>query len=436
MVNSTAHPDYEEVTRFLFSRLPVYQRTGSASYKIDLSVTQALDAYFGHPHRHYPTLHIAGTNGKGSVSHMLASVLQHAGYRTGLYTSPHLKDFRERIRINGTPVSEEYIVRFVREHHHLFDELSPSFFEITVAMAFQYFAEEQVDIAVIETGLGGRLDSTNIITPLCSVITNIGLDHTRFLGDTLPQIAAEKGGIIKERVPVVIGRTQPETAHVFRRIAADRRAPIRFADRHFRAVPLPASSWSCRRYRIEEEGEVRFPGLATDLPGDYQAENLQTVMQTLRLVENRFSVEDTTVLRGLAEASRTTGLLGRWQVLEEKPLIVADTGHNGDALRRLVRQISSIPHRQLIMVTGFVRDKDIRQLLALLPSRAHYIFTQAAIPRALEAEELHRLARQHGLQGEVVRPVAAAVKRARAMAGTEDMIFIGGSTFVVAEALP
>ncbi len=432
------HPtlnDYPSVTEYLFSRLPVYQRTGGASYKIDLSVTRALDKHFGHPHRHYATLHVAGTNGKGSVSHMLASVLQEAGYRTGLYTSPHLKDFRERIRLNGKPVAEEYVTDFVRRNIPLIEKLNPSFFEITVLMAFQYFSEAGIDIAVIETGLGGRLDSTNIITPLCSVITNIGHDHVQFLGHTLEAIAREKAGIIKAGVPVVVGRTQPETAEVFRQVAARHHAPLLFADREMTAEPIGGDT-SLQSFRIRKKKRVLFPKLTTDLLGDYQKENLVTVLTTLQSLPPLFHIGRETIEQGLRKVARNTGLLGRWQILDQAPLVVADTGHNEEAWRYLSRQIAHTPHRRLFIVIGFVNDKTLTPLLQQLPKEAYYLFTQAAIPRAANATKILEEARKEGLQGEVVRPVKAAIQKAYHLAGTEDMIFIGGSTFVVAEALP
>ncbi len=435
MVAGIDYNDYRKVTEYLFSRLPVYQRTGPAAYKVDLENAHLLDDYFGHPHRGYATIHIAGTNGKGSVSHMLASVLQEAGYRTGLYTSPHLKDFRERIRINGEPVSEDYVKNFVREHDHLFGEIEPSFFEITVAMAFRYFADEKVDVAVIETGLGGRLDSTNIIRPLCSVITNIGRDHTRFLGNTLQSIAREKAGIIKKGIPAVIGRYQEETAGIFRETADRTGSEIYFAGENLSIDYSMISTGGKQIFNVKERDRIFLKDLQTDLLGNYQRENTITALQTLRVMEKDLPWREKNLRDGFANISGNTGLLGRWQVLQQHPLVICDTGHNRDAFLQLVRQIENTPRKDLYMVMGFVNDKDPGEILELLPKDASYLFTRAAIPRAMEAEKLQQQAAKHGLRGLAVPSVKKAVEKALSEAGKNDMVFIGGSTFVVAEAL-
>ncbi len=435
MVAGIDYNDYRKVTEYLFSRLPVYQRTGPAAYKVDLGNAHLLDDYFGHPHRAYPTIHIAGTNGKGSVSHMLASVLQEAGYRTGLYTSPHLKDFRERIRINGKPVSEDYVKNFVREHDHLFGEIEPSFFEITVAMAFRYFADEKVDVAVIETGLGGRLDSTNIILPLCSVITNIGMDHTRFLGNTLQSIAREKAGIFKKAIPAVIGRYQKETAPVFRETAAQTGSEIYFAGENLSIDYSMISMTGKQIFNVKERDRIFLKDLQTDLLGDYQRENTITALQTLRVLEKDLPWREKNLRDGFANVSGNTGLLGRWQVLRQHPLVICDTGHNRDAFLQLVRQIENTPRKDLYMILGFVNDKDPDEILELLPKDAFYLFTRAAIPRAMEAEKLQQQAVKHGLRGAAMPSVEKAMEKALSKAGKNDMVFIGGSTFVVAEAL-
>jgi dihydrofolate synthase/folylpolyglutamate synthase len=408
---------YREATEFLFTSLPVFQRVGAAAYKPGLDNTLRLDERLGHPHRRFHTIHVAGTNGKGSVSHMLAAVLQTAGCRTGLYTSPHLLDFRERIRVDGAMIPEAEVIDFVERHRSVADEISPSFFELTMMMAFDWFARQEVDVAVIETGLGGRLDSTNIITPQVSVITNISHDHAQFLGDTLDRIAAEKAGIIKPGVPVVIGETQPETEPVFRKTAAENHAPIVFADRRFPHV-------STAQYPL-------------DLPGLYQEKNLKTVLAALEVLngQGRLPVPESAVKEGLRHAARLTGLLGRWQILRQKPLTVADTGHNEGGIREVVAQIARTPHDKLYVVFGVVNDKDLMKIWPLLPQDAYYLFTQARIERALPAEKLYEQAMEQGFSGELLPTVPEAVERAQTLAQEGDMIFIGGSTFTVAEAL-
>lgn len=409
---------YREAIDFLFTSLPEFQRVGGAAYKPGLGNTRQLDDHLGFPHRRFHTLHVAGTNGKGSTSHMLAAILQTAGYRTGLYTSPHLLDFRERIRVDGAMIPESEVVDFVSRHRAVIDRIRPSFFEMTVAMAFDHFARERVDVAVVETGLGGRLDSTNIVVPLVSVITNIGYDHTRFLGDTLEKIAAEKGGIIKPGVPVVIGETQAETEPVFRRIAAGNGSPILFADREMAGATT-----------------AQYP---LDLPGRYQEMNLKTVLATTRVLNGQgvLRLPESAVRQGLRRAAALTGLRGRWEVLNHRPLTVADTGHNEAGLRPVMTQIAATPHRKLYLVIGVVDDKDLTRIWPLLPRTAHYLFTQAGIERALPAAELYRRATEQGFAGELIPTIPEAVRRAQELATDEDMIFIGGSTFTVAEALP
>ncbi len=409
--------DYQSTIDFLFSRFAEFQWVGGAAYKPGLGNALRLDEHFGRPHRKFHTIHVAGTNGKGSVSHMIAAILQSAGYKTGLYTSPHLLDFRERIRVDGEMIPEQEVIDFVRDNSDFIDDLQPSFFEITTAMAFDRFARSGVDAAVIEAGLGGRLDSTNIITPLVSVITNIGYDHTRFLGDTLEKIAVEKAGIIKPGVPVVIGETQPETDLIFREIAAENCAPIVFADQHFAHV-------STADYPL-------------DLTGRYQEKNLKTVLAAVeRLNEQEIpSLSQSAVKEGLAHAAQLTGLRGRWQILQQKPLIVADTGHNEAGLREVTTQIVETPHDKLYVVFGVVNDKDLVKIWPLMPREAYYFFTQAQIERALPAEKLYAQAMDHGFAGELVPTIPAAIERAQALADQDDMIFIGGSTFTVTEAL-
>jgi dihydrofolate synthase / folylpolyglutamate synthase len=429
--------NYPETLEYLFSRLPMYQRIGKAAYKADLSTTVALDKYFSHPHRLYGSIHIAGTNGKGSVSHMLAAILQQAGYRTGLYTSPHLKDFRERIRISGRPVEKDFVVDFVSSHRRVLEELNPSFFEMSVAMAFDYFAREKIDIAVVETGMGGRLDSTNIITPLVSVITNIGMDHMEFLGDSLPLIAAEKAGIIKPGVPVVIGEMQEEVKEVFLEKAAGVKAGgITFASEVYKCEYAFLTLQGRQSLSISRQGRPEYKDLETDLQGIYQQKNVVTVLQTVDILNHSgLEINRDSIYSGLARAGEKTGLLGRWQIAGANPAIIYDTAHNREGLKMVLKQIGITPHKKLHMVIGFVSDKNIRELLAMFPADASYYFTRASIPRALDEGELHHMAREAGLRGNRYGTVAEALKAARQNAGSDDLIFVGGSTFVVADIL-
>jgi len=435
MVEKKRFGSYREVLDFLFSSLPMYQRTGSAAYKIDLEVTHTMDAYFHHPHNKYPSIHIAGTNGKGSVSHMLASVLQEAGLKTGLYTSPHLKDFRERIKINGDLIPKKYVIDFINDNFSFLSKIKPSFFEMTAAMAFQYFSEEQVDIAIIETGLGGRLDSTNIIHPVCSVITNIGLDHTQFLGKSLTEIAHEKAGIIKNHIPVVVGKSQPETEPVFRQAATSCQSNILFADQHF---DIPYSMFAPdgnQIFTVYKDHKPFLSNLETDLAGTYQRENTATALQVIDTLKDQYRVDEHVLREGLKNVIRNTGLHGRWEVINQHPLTVCDTGHNAEAFRWILPQIKNTPYKKLHVIIGFVNDKHYREMLEMLPKDAHYYFTQATIPRALPAEILQQEAEKSGLSGIVVTPVSHAVETARSQADKHDFIFIGGSTFVVAETI-
>ncbi|MFP4367925.1 MAG: bifunctional folylpolyglutamate synthase/dihydrofolate synthase [Bacteroidales bacterium] len=428
--------DYKQTLDYLFSQLPMYQRIGKAAYKSDLGTTISLDKYFDHPHKLFPCIHIAGTNGKGSVAHMLASVLQNTGYKTGLYTSPHLLDFRERIRINGVPVNKEYVTKFVASHHKIFEQLEPSFFEMTVAMAFDYFAKEKVDIAVIETGMGGRLDSTNIITPEVSVITNIGFDHTEFLGSSLKEIAKEKAGIIKPGVPVVIGEVKDETKDVFIEKARSSGSDIFFAPDKYKCNYALQTYGGQQSFYITEKGKLKYGKLETDLLGWYQQKNVITVLQTLDVIENagRYICMKN-VYEGLRNVSKTTGLLGRWQIIGSNPLIVCDTAHNSEGITEVLKQIHSTPYRKLHMVTGFVNDKNTSHILKLFPADAHYYFTKASIPRALDPVKLKEEARTAGLEGEVFSSVIQALSAAKKAAAENDLIFVGGSTFIVADAI-
>jgi len=424
---------YQEALDYIYSQLPMFHRIGKAAYKADLGNTLKLDEYFGHPHRTFKTIHVAGTNGKGSTSHMLAAVLQKAGYRVGLYTSPHLKDFRERIRVNGEMIPESEVTSFVCKHKDFFNQIKPSFFEMTVALAFDYFARMNLDIAVIEVGLGGRLDSTNIINPILSVITNIALDHTDLLGDTLQKIAAEKAGIIKPNTPVVISQYQPEIEEIFITKAKEQNSPIFFAGKEI-VISEQSISDNMQFFKlIEGDKEIN---IELDLLGIYQRNNLPGVIKAIELLKvNNFTIADSTITDGLKNVQSLTGLMGRWQKISENPLIYCDTGHNVDGIQHVVDQINRTPHNKLHMVIGAVADKNIDGMLALLPKSATYYFTQAAIPRALKHEELKERAMLHGLKGNSYPSVAMALTAAKEAAHPNDLIFIGGSTFVVAEVV-
>lgn len=404
--------DYRAATEWLFSQLPVYQNTGMspAKYKIDLEKTHRLMEVLGHPEEGLTCIHVAGTNGKGSVSHMLAAIFQSHGYKTGLYTSPHLVDFRERIRINGQPVDEQSVVDFVAKYKDTFKALQLSFFEMTVGLALHTFKLQKTDIAIIETGMGGRLDSTNVVSPLLSVITNIGYDHKDFLGETLAKIAAEKAGIIKENTPVVIGRRHNETDTVFEEIAQQRNAKIHFA----------------------QDVEMELPQCS--LRGNYQAENIRTVMACLPLL-SRYPLSRESVNTALMNVQNLTGLRGRWEILQTHPTVIADTGHNEDGLRAVMSQLSELNAPLLHMVFGLVKEKDRESILKLLPQEAVYYFCQASIPRALDAEVLAHDAQNAGLKGQVFRDVKSALEAAKKVARPDEVIFVGGSTFVVADAL-
>lgn len=423
--------NYQETLTYLYNSAPLFQQVGSAAYKEGLENTYALDAYFGHPHRSFRTIHVAGTNGKGSCSHTLAAILQSAGYRVGLYTSPHLADFRERIRVNGTPVPESFVIDFVEKHRPFFEPLHPSFFELTTAMAFHYFALQQVDVAVIEVGLGGRLDCTNIIQPDLCVITNISFDHVQFLGNTLAKIAGEKAGIIKPHTPVVIGETTPETKPVFKAKAEQEEAPIVFAEEEHLLLDS----------RHDESGQyvyqtADYADLKGELGGLCQEKNTNTLLSAIRQLKQagyRFGEAD--VRNGFARVCELTGLQGRWQRLANRPAVVCDTGHNVGGIQYIVKQLSFQHYRRLHIVIGMVNDKDIRGVLALLPADATYYFTQASVKRALPAEKMQRQASAFGLQGNAYPNVKTALEAALAQADAEDFVFVGGSSFIVADLL-
>lgn len=424
--------NYTAAVEFLYSNLPMFQRIGAAALKHDLSNTIRLCDALGNPQLRFKSVHIAGTNGKGSSSHMIASVLQEAGYITGLYTSPHLKDFRERIQCNGTPVPESFVVDFVNRIHPHIEIIQPSFFEITVAMAFDYFASVGVDVAVIETGLGGRLDSTNVITPMVSLITNIGWDHKDILGDTLEKIATEKAGIIKEHVPVVISERQSGIDEVFRNRARELHADITFAQDRYHVELITESGK--KLFKVNTNNTVLYAGLQLPLQGNYQQYNLAGVLATVDLLNTRgLAISEDHIRSGLVHVVRNTHLKGRWQLLSQRPLIICDTGHNVDGIRQVVRQILEQTYVNLFVVIGMVKDKDIKAVLRELPRNAAYYFCEAKIPRALPAEELKAAALELGLRGVAVPDVNEAIAKARNAAGDDDFIFIGGSTFVVAE---
>ncbi len=426
---------YQQTLDYLFSQLPMYQRIGPAAYKANLDNTLALSEYLNKPERDFKSIHIAGTNGKGSVAHMIASVLQEAGYKTGLATSPHLKDFRERIKINGKEIPKREVIGFVRDHKTFFKKLQPSFFEMAMAMTFSYFANQKVDVAVIETGMGGRLDSSNIITPELSVITNIGLDHTRFLGDTIPKIAQEKAGIIKQNIPVVIGRTQNETLHVFKETADKKKAPLYFADNMLGIDSINHNLQDGRNYMcvyIKNRGAYIL-----DLLGQYQAENLLCTLAAIDVLKlgSNFMVSDDVAKKGLAKVSMNTGLKGRWQQIGQKPGIICDAGHNADGIRYNVKQLMSIPHTKLHIVFGMVDDKERAALLKLLPEKASYYFCRPSVPRGLDAQKLQQEAAGFGLKGKAYDTVKEALSQSKKSAQPTDLIFVGGSTFVVADVL-
>ncbi|GAT61766.1 dihydrofolate synthase [Paludibacter jiangxiensis] len=417
--------NYQETIHYLYNCLPVFQHQGASAYKPGLERTIQLDNHLGNPHRKYRTIHVAGTNGKGSVSHFLAAILQSAGYKTGLYTSPHLKDFRERIKVNGEMIPEQAVIDFVENHRAFFEPIQPSFFELTMEMAFDWFATSGVDVAVIEVGLGGRLDSTNIISPGLSVITNISFDHMQFLGDTLPKIAFEKAGIMKPEIPVVIGEAEGEVKDVFVHKAEEIGTSLFFAEDTYKLTPT-SDGFACEQY----------PNLEVQLKGLYQQKNVATVLTAVdRLRERGFDIQDDALFNGLKHVVDLTGLMGRWQILQKNPTMVCDTGHNEAGIRFIVQQLSKQKYTRLHIVFGMVNDKDISTVLSLLPQNAIYYFTQAAIPRAMEASKLRDLAQKFNLHGKIFASVASAVEAAKQAANEDDLIYIGGSTFVVAEAI-
>lgn len=428
---------YSEALDFLMRQLPMYQRIGAAAYKADLGNTLALMEATGHPELAFRSIHIAGTNGKGSVSHLLAAVLQESGFKTGLYTSPHMKDFRERIRINGEMIPQDTVVQFVKEYSKLFSEINPSFFEMTVAMAFLHFAREEVDIAVIETGMGGRLDSTNVVDPELSVITNIGYDHMQFLGDSLPAIAAEKAGIIKTGKPVVIGEFLTETRTVFEQKARQNGAPIIYAQEESTIssfTPIPGKT-PLVAFDFSLKAGPAFDRMTSPLTGNYQRHNFCTSLCALYHLPDQFIPDEAAVIRGFRNVKTLTGLQGRWEIMNQSPFIVADTAHNLQGLQEALSQWKNIPAQNRHIVLGVVNDKDISGILRLFPTHALYYFCKPDVPRGLDAEQLQEVAQGYGLLGRAYESVQQALKAAQSTANKEDAIYIGGSTFVVAEIL-
>lgn len=428
--------NYAETLHYLYTQLPVFTRVGASAYKADLGNTLELCRRLDNPQHKFKSIHVAGTNGKGSTSHILAAVLQVAGYKTGLYTSPHLKDFRERIRVNGQMIPEQTVIDFVAKHRKDFDEIAPSFFEMTVALAFDVFAKEQVDIAVIETGLGGRLDSTNVVTPILSIITNIGWDHMNLLGDTLPKIAAEKAGIIKPNIPVIIGEKQDEVADVFIRKAEVENARISFASELYDVKG--ERNGELLDVEIHKNSQPTTYNLQLDLPGSYQLKNIKTVLAAvdeLRQQGYTTTITDDHIKTALKQVKTLTGLHGRWETINQNPLTICDTGHNQEGIAEVLKNIATVTYNHLHFVLGMVNDKDISKVLSMLPQNATYYFCRPDIPRGLEAESLKNKAKGSGLQGEAYPNVKAALAAAQTAAQPNDLVFAGGSTFVVAEVV-
>lgn len=425
--------NYEQTLYYLFTKLPMFSRLGAAAYKADLTNTIVLCNAIDNPQRKFISIHIAGTNGKGSVSHILAAILQTAGYKTGLYTSPHLKDFRERIKVNGKFCEEQFVVDFTQKIKPVIEEINPSFFEITVAMAFEYFAQQKVDIAIIETGLGGRLDSTNIITPELSVITNIGFDHMNLLGNTLDKIAFEKAGIIKPNIPAIIGEAITETKPVFDHKATTEKAPIIYAQQE-RWV----TNWTYEHHQLKVEVENKHSkerkNYLLDLTGIYQTKNLLAVLEAIHQLQIKgWQITEQHVQKALQQVKKITGLHGRWELLQTNPTVIADVGHNADGIKQIIQQLELTKHNHLHIITGMVKDKDVDAALALLPKHATYYFTQANIPRAMHAAELQDLAAKHHLKGNIYNDVNVALEAAKSDVHKDDLILVCGSVFLVGE---
>ena len=427
--------NYAETTNWMFNKFPMYQKIGAKAYKPDLGNIMELLDFLGNPQNSFKTVHVAGTNGKGTVSHTLASIFQECGYKTGLYTSPHLLDFRERIRINGQMIPEQNVIDFIGDNKTKFEEMQLSFFEMATGMAFDYFAKEKVDIAIIEVGLGGRLDSTNVIKPELSVITNISLDHVSMLGNTLAEIAVEKAGIIKPNTPIVIGETQPETKEVFIKKAEECKAPIYFADQIVDCDKVHIESLDYQKFDIWKNNELYIEAVEFPLLGYYQKKNLATAICAVEILKEKFNIDKKDIVNGLEFVVKNTNLMGRWQILSRQPLVIADTGHNVGGIKEIVMQLSDMTFRKLHFVLGCVNDKDIDGILHLLPHYAEYYFCKADIPRGLDANILAEKALEAGLRGNVYESVQQAYNSALNNARFEDIVFIGGSNFTVAEVI-
>lgn len=425
--------NYPETLQWMFSQLPMFQRIGPAAYKSDLTNTIALCKILENPYNNYPSIHIAGTNGKGSTSHLLASVLQSSGLKVGLFTSPHLKDFRERIKVNGEKIPEQYVVEFIETYKSEFQHIKPSFFEMTAALAFKYFSDDKVDIAVIETGMGGRLDSTNVINPLVSVITNISLDHTQFLGNTIQEIAKEKAAIIKEGIPVVIGEQQDAVKSIFIEEAKRKNSSLYFADQNFSPVRIAISGKQIPLLSIDiiKKDELYLKNIKSQLTGSYQIKNIICAIQVIDLLD--FELNKSDIYHGMRNVVNQTGILGRWQVLQRSPLTICDIAHNPEGIRQVIKLLNDIPHKTLHFVFGTVKDKNTNTVLELLPGKAKYYFCKAEVPRGLDQNILKTIGYSYGLKGKAFNSVSDALNAARGDAAKEDLIFIGGSTFVVAE---
>lgn len=423
--------NYLETVNYLFNIAPVFEHIGASAYKEGLDNTYLLDEHFGHPHRKFKSIHIAGTNGKGSCSHTLAAILQNDGYKVGLYTSPHIMDFRERIKINGECISKEYVIEFVNQEKNLFEKIHPSFFEVTTALAFKYFAEQHVDYAIIEVGLGGRLDCTNIITPILSIITNISFDHTNFLGNTLEKIAKEKAGIIKQNIPVIIGETTNETKPVFKICAESMSAEIIYADENDEIISFTMNEDGGITYNTRSFGIIQG-----ELGGLYQKKNTNTILHAVRFLYNQHIIKNTgSINNGFYNVCKLTGLIGRWQKIGSNPSVICDTGHNVGGWTYISRQLQLQKYNKLHIVFGMVNDKDVDGVMCLLPKNAHYYFTKPQSKRAIPEKDIQRKAMTHGLAGDCYNDVPSAYTAAKKMATPDDMIFIGGSSYIVSDLL-
>ena len=423
--------NYLETVNYLFNIAPVFEHIGASAYKEGLDNTYLLDEHFGHPHRKFKSIHIAGTNGKGSCSHTLAAILQNDGYKVGLYTSPHIMDFRERIKINGECISKEYVIEFVNQEKSLFEKIHPSFFEVTTALAFKYFAEQHVDYAIIEVGLGGRLDCTNIITPILSIITNISFDHTNFLGNTLEKIAKEKAGIIKQNIPVIIGETTNETKPVFKTCAESMNAEIIYADENDEIISFTMNEDGGITYNTRSFGIIQG-----ELGGLYQKKNTNTILHAVKFLYNQHIIKNTgSINNGFYNVCRLTVLIGRWQKIGSNPSVICDTGHNVGGWTYISRQLQLQKYNKLHIVFGMVNDKDVDGVMCLLPKNAHYYFTKPQSKRAIPEKDIQRKAMTHGLAGDCYNDVPSAYTAAKKMATPDDMIFIGGSSYIVSDLL-